>query len=225
MEPRTRQLRRTPLTVAKQPAGEVPPACDDDHAGELRTFVDVPGYSDGIAFCAPGAADWEVLPGAETIQDVIGAILVDSTSINFTYADGTPSITAVAIFGSGSGTVAEGNHTHAATSPISSQSKTIASGVVTLDAITAGIATILLMVDTQGAAASDDLDTISVTGSVADGTLLFVQSVANARDVVCKHNTGNLIHRPAADFTLMTTNDTATYRRSGSSWVMVASAT
>jgi hypothetical protein len=48
----------------------------------------------------------------EQAQDAVGTILVDSASINFTYTDATPEITAVAIFGSGAGTVAEGNHTH-----------------------------------------------------------------------------------------------------------------
>jgi hypothetical protein len=49
----------------------------------------------------------------EEAQDGVGNILTDSTSINFTYDDATPSITAVAIFGTGAGTVAEGNHAHA----------------------------------------------------------------------------------------------------------------
>lgn len=49
----------------------------------------------------------------EAAQDAVGGILVDSTSIDFTYSDATPSITAAAIFGTTAGTVAEGNHTHA----------------------------------------------------------------------------------------------------------------
>lgn len=51
--------------------------------------------------------------GDEQAQDAIGGILVDSTSIDFTYNDATPSITAAVIFGTTAGTVAEGNHAHA----------------------------------------------------------------------------------------------------------------
>jgi hypothetical protein len=45
----------------------------------------------------------------EQAQDAVGIILTDSTSINFTYSDATPSITAAAIFGTASGTVCQGN--------------------------------------------------------------------------------------------------------------------
>lgn len=48
----------------------------------------------------------------EDAQDAVGTILTDSTSINFTYDDATPTISAVAIFGTTSGTVAEGSHNH-----------------------------------------------------------------------------------------------------------------
>lgn len=49
----------------------------------------------------------------EAAQDAVGTILADTASINFTYTDATPEIKADAIFGTTSGTVAEGNHTHA----------------------------------------------------------------------------------------------------------------
>lgn len=51
----------------------------------------------------------------EQAQDAVGTILADTASINLTYTDATPEIKADAIFGSTSGTVAEGDHTHAAT--------------------------------------------------------------------------------------------------------------
>lgn len=61
-----------------------------------------------------GDGTWVTPEGAgsytnEEAQDSIGTILTDSTSINFTYDDITPSITAVAIFGSTTGTVCQGD--------------------------------------------------------------------------------------------------------------------
>jgi hypothetical protein len=54
-------------------------------------------------------------------------------------------------------------------------------------------------VDTEGAAASDDLDTINGT---ATGFWLILRTTASARDIVVKHGTGNITCAGAADFTL-----------------------
>lgn len=62
----------------------------------------------------------------EQAQDAVGTILVDTASIDLTYTDATPSITAAAIFGTGAGVVAEGNHTHAIYQPLDSDLTTIA---------------------------------------------------------------------------------------------------
>lgn len=48
----------------------------------------------------------------EQAQDAIGAMIADTTSINLTYTDATPELTADAIFGTSAGTVAEGDHGH-----------------------------------------------------------------------------------------------------------------
>lgn len=128
-------------------------------------------------------------------------------------------------FGTGATQPAAGNHTHTLSTTISSQSKTIASGAVTLSAVPANTAIIELTIDTEASAATDDLDTVNVTGTVVAGTLLIITTTVNTRDVVCKHNTGNLVNRPATDFTLATNNDTTMYRRSGSSWVQFVRAT
>jgi hypothetical protein len=82
---------------------------------------------------------------------------------------------------------------HASTSGTAIQSmgtKTIASGVVTLNALDSGTAIIRMIVDTEAAAASDDLDSITATGTPADGTLLLVKTASSARDVTLKNNTG-----------------------------------
>jgi hypothetical protein len=47
------------------------------------------------------------------------------------------------------------------------------------------------VVDTEGSAASDDLDTIAAT-NVTDGFVLFLRQANDARDVTIKHDTGNI---------------------------------
>lgn len=47
------------------------------------------------------------------------------------------------------------------------------------------------LVDTESAAASDDLTTIATT-NVTDGFILYLRQVADARDVTIKHATGNI---------------------------------
>lgn len=108
-----------PLRVPKQPVGEAPPTCAADYAGQVRTFVDIPGYADGIYRCEPGGTTWEEFGAAggytnEMAQDAVGAMLADTASITLTYTDATPELKADAIFGTSAGTVAEGDHTHAA---------------------------------------------------------------------------------------------------------------
>lgn len=55
-----------PLKVPRQPAGEDPPTCGADYAGQFRTFVSVSGYSDGMYYCAPGSVTWEKVGAGAT---------------------------------------------------------------------------------------------------------------------------------------------------------------
>ena len=93
-----------------------------------------------------------------------------------------------------------------------SVSTTIASG-----AIAVSYDARLVTVDTEAAAASDDLDTIS--GGTA-GQIIVVQSAGNARDVVAKNGTGNL--RLGADKTLDHTRDKLALLCTGSEWHAIA---
>jgi len=47
-------------------------------------------------------------------------------------------------------------------------------------------------VDTEGAAATDNLDTITAGSDVNDGHLLFIRPASDARTVIVKHGTGNI---------------------------------
>lgn len=56
-------------------------------------------------------------------------------------------------------------------------------------------------IDTQSDAATDDLDTI-VASSVTDGFILLFRASHTSRDVVVKHNTGNIVTTTGLDITL-----------------------
>lgn len=93
---------------------------------------------------------------------------------------------------------------------------TIASGVISL----LDYAVQYVRVDTEGAAATDDLDTIN---NGTDRQTIILQSASNVRNVVVKNNTGNIILAAATDFTLDTVNDTITlmYNSASSKWCEV----
>ena len=59
-------------------------------------------------------------------------------------------------------------------------------------------------VDTEAAAASDDLDTIN--GGAA-GVVVFLRALNSARTIVVKHNTGNILCMGDANFTLDDSHD------------------
>lgn len=59
-------------------------------------------------------------------------------------------------------------------------------------------------VDTEGSAASDDLDTIAAT-NVTDGFVLFLRQANDARDVTLKHGTGNISCPGGVDIALADT--------------------
>lgn len=93
------------------------------------------------------------------------------------------------------------------------QSVTIASGVIT-------VAGSNYKVDTQAAAASDDLDTIN--GGTEEGQLLILQAANDARTVVVKHGTGNIKLNGSADFSLDAYGDTVTLYWDGFNWLQIA---
>lgn len=74
---------------------------------------------------------------------------------------------------------------------------TISSGAVT---VTGSNHTL----DTESDASSDDLDTIN---GLSDGQIISVKIVADARNVVLKHNTGNIFNPLLTDITLDATTD------------------
>ncbi len=76
------------------------------------------------------------------------------------------------------------------------KSITIATGVVTIDRVTNNM---VLIVDTEGAIAADDLDTITSTDVVDNDTVTIIGANA-ARIVTLKHGTGNIFLSNNANF-------------------------
>lgn len=86
---------------------------------------------------------------------------------------------------------------------------TIASGVITPTSS-------FVLVDTESAASTDDLDTITGT---REGDILILGTKNSGRDVTVKHNTGNLRLAGGADFTLARIRSKITLIYNGSdSW-------
>ena len=86
------------------------------------------------------------------------------------------------------------------------QSITIATDAITVS----NPATEMVIVDTEAAAATDNLSTIS--GPTYEGKLLCLRTASNVRDVTVKHNVGNILLNGLADFTLDATADSLTLR-------------
>ena len=88
---------------------------------------------------------------------------------------------------------------------------TIASGSITAT-------TTYQTVDTESAAASDDLDTISLT---SNPDILIIRPASTTRTVVIKHGTGNITTTTASDITLDTNDKGALLVKFVSVWIAI----
>lgn len=80
-----------PLPFQPLATADLPPAADHTGATVFDTTRGVLVTSNGSAWVAPPTSAEDI----EAAQDAVGTILADSATIDFTYADATPSITAV----------------------------------------------------------------------------------------------------------------------------------
>lgn len=95
---------------------------------------------------------------------------------------------------------------------------TLGSGTTTTLTIASGVILVsesVHSVDTEGAAITDDLDTINTT-TVGDGQIVVLSAENNGRTVVLKDNTGNL--RLAGDFSMDHSRDRITLIRRVNTW-------
>lgn len=99
------------------------------------------------------------------------------------------------------------------------QSKTIASGTFTPDEDK----TFLILVDTEAAASTDDLDRLALT-NIPDGSLVSLQAANTTRTVVVRHaqtGSGQFLISTLGSFSLDDTEKFITFRLSGTSFVEV----
>lgn len=89
---------------------------------------------------------------------------------------------------------------------------TIASGVIT-------VTKSHHRVDTEAAAATDDL--VTINGASATGHIVILRSVAASRDVVVKHGTGNIFLNGSVDFTIGSNVDMLVLMWMGSAWAEI----
>lgn len=159
-------------------------------------------------------ANWANRTTAQTRTDLgLGSAALKATGAS---GDAVPLLDQAATFSStltASGTLAISG---ALTTPDAGE-LTIATGAVT---VTAAYHTL----DTEGNAATDDLDTIS---GGSDGMRITLRIEADARNVVLKHNTGNITTYNGADITLDTTEDTVELLYDGAlaKWIVTSFAT
>jgi hypothetical protein len=95
---------------------------------------------------------------------------------------------------------------------------TIASGVVAITNVGSSY-----LIDTEGAAATDDLDTINGGN---DGQIIFIRNIADARNVILKHNTGNIFNPNLSDITIDVASDTIQliYSSTLGQWIVTSQA-
>lgn len=165
-------------------------------------------YLTGADFNGSAASTWAV---DATNLNTASKIVARDASGNFAAGTITANLTGNVtgnVTGNlgGSTVTASGTVTAARFVTTAGATLTIAAGVVTA---TNGLHTI----DTEAAAATDDLDTIN--GGVA-GMVLILRAGSSTRDVVCKDGTGNL--RLAGDFTLTHTDDRLVLLSDGVNW-------
>lgn len=171
-------------------------------------WLGVPTTSDGIKLYAGTSAIWTIT-GAGAVTNtgaltVNGALAVDGNSTLGNASGDTVSVA--------------GTTTH--TAPLRMSGSFFGIGTFATSTIASGVATLTTgfsLIDTEASAATDDLDTITVSGATA-GDFILIQSANSSRDVTLKHGTGNLRLPGAADFTFDNTADKAFCFFTGSAW-------
>jgi hypothetical protein len=123
--------------------------------------------------------------------------IVDSATGNRLVYDGVNNRLGIATISPASTLHVVGDHTQDGKTIFTRSDLTIASGVIT-------VTKSYHRVDTQAAAATDDLDTIS---GMTTGQVVILTTVNSVRDVVVKHGTGNIFLAANTDFTLSNSRD------------------
>jgi len=89
---------------------------------------------------------------------------------------------------------------------------TIATGAITLTNNSSSY-----VIDTEGAAATDDLDTIS---GGQEGQVIWLNTANNSRDITITSGVGNIVNPTGLSITLGNTNNIACLRYNGTNWIV-----
>jgi hypothetical protein len=81
-----------------------------------------------------------------------------------------------------------------------------------------GLSSVDVVMNTEGGAATDDLDTMTPTARLPIGHVVVLRDNSSSNDVTVKHNTGNILCAGAADFTLLTSSYHMGLMWSGTKW-------
>lgn len=98
---------------------------------------------------------------------------------------------------------------------------TIASGAITLPVFNASASRMYVIIETEALAASDDLDTITLTGTMAVGNHIVLHNFNAARNVVVIHNATTMILAGAVNKTLDVVTDALILERITGGWHQV----
>ncbi len=184
---------------AYTPAGQTPyVVLSARESGEAATQLALQGQSIVLNFTG-GDVDTRIESDGNA-----NAVFVDAGNNRVGIMNGSP---AVALDVTGAITASSNITSNSFFNMGATNAQTIASGVIT---VTGG----RCVVDTQGGAATDDLDTIN---GGADGDILVIYTANSARDVTAKDGTGNLAL--AGDFVMTNIRDRLVLLKDSGTWV------
>lgn len=143
----------------------------------------------------------DVIAKAGSTGDLVLACFTETDNI-----DVDPARAAIHLRSDGTIVVTQGRFVVNGLMNLDNSTATIASGVITATRS-------FMTIDTQGGAATDDLDTIN---GGSEGDILVLISTNNARDITVKDFTGNI--QLNGDFLMDTTGDTLTLIKSSTNW-------
>lgn len=90
---------------------------------------------------------------------------------------------------------------------------TISSGAFSI-----GLSSVSVVMNTEGGAATDDLDTLTPTTNLPIGHIVILRDNSSSNDVTVKHNTGNIILVGGVDFAMLTSAYKIALMWSGTKW-------
>lgn len=191
---------------------------------KLGTGADTPVSGDFLKGTGAGSSAWSPLTAGE-INAALGFTAAPGIGLEESDASKVAVMSTLDVDGAYFSATDEGSGEGrlSSYSPIlATGTLAIAGGIVTIPVAKGTLALVSAVVDTESAAASDDLDQISVTGTVADGTRAVLRTLAGARVVTVKHNAAKIVLENGQDFVMSSTSHRLELVKLGSIWYEIA---